>query len=332
MVRKKNKRRLAISGLVLAILVFLVCIVPGSCQISYLSQAIAGHLRIMGAAKPIEKILKHDSLNPEVGNKLRLVLDVRAFAVGVLDLPDNKSYTRYSKIRDEYPGWNVFCAPEFSIQPVTWCFPFAGCVVYRGYFKKQKAAAFAEKMEKQGYDVCLDPFAGYSTLGWFPDPLLSSQLRYDSLRLASLVIHELAHQEFYKPGDSDFSEAFAVTVERAGVLRWLDSLGLEDRKARALRYWDRVDERAGRMLKARNELNDIYQSSRDTAFMLRKKDSIIGSLEKDLNIRDEKINNAWLVPVSTYHSKIPFFQNLLDSCGGDFSNFYLEVAKMGKKR
>ena len=298
MVKKKNKRRLAISGLILAVLVFLVCISPGSCQISYLSQAVAGHLRIMGAAKPIEKILKKDTLDPGLRDKLQMVLDVHVFAVRVLALPDNKSYTRYSPIRDEYPGWNVFCAPEFSIQPKTWCFPFAG----------------------------------YSTLGWFSDPLLSSQVRYDSLHLASLVIHELAHQKFYKPGDSDFSEAFAVTIERAGVLRWLDSLGLEDRKNRALRYWDRVDERAGRMLKARNELDDVYQSGRDTAFMLRKKDSIIRSLEKDLNIRDEKINNAWLVPVSTYHAKIPFFQNLLDSCGGDFKKFYLEVAKMGKKR
>ena len=28
----------------------------------------------------------------------------------------------------------VFAAPEFSLEPKTWCYPVAGCVAYRGYF------------------------------------------------------------------------------------------------------------------------------------------------------------------------------------------------------
>jgi predicted aminopeptidase len=316
------RSRLVISGSALILVVLLLAASLGSCGVSYLTQAMAGHFRIMSARRPIAKILESDTLHAETRSKLQMVLEIHDFAVRELGLPDNKSYTVYSRIRGDYPGWNVYCTPKFSVEPKTWCFPVVGCVVYHGYFKKDKAMAFAEKMKKLDLDVYVSPFTAYSTLGYYHDPILSTHLQYDSLYLAGLIIHELAHQEFYRSGDSRYSEGFAVTVERAGVLRWLRSLGREDQVVQAGKEWDETDRRVDRMLRARNDLGDLYRSSRDTSFLEKQKDSILKSLERDLNITNRKMNNAWLVPVDTYHTLIPLFQNMLDSCGGNFNKFY----------
>jgi predicted aminopeptidase len=156
---------------------------------------------------------------------------------------------------------------------------------------------------------------------------LSTNLREDSVQLAGLIIHELAHQKFYKSGDSRYSEGFAVTVERAGVLRWLSSLGREDLMAQAIAEWKETDQRVDRMLRARSDLNDLYQNHHDSIFLVKQKDSVLNSLARDLKITGKSLNNAWLVPIATYHSLIPVFQSILDSCNGDFRKFYEKVKK-----
>ncbi len=327
--KRSIRRKLTISGIVLVTAIVLLIFTLGSCQISYLTQAISGHFRIMNARHPIEKVLKDDGLDQQSRDKLKLVLEIHDFAVRELGLPDNKSYTLYSVIEGDYPGWNVYCAPKFSVEPKTWCYPVAGCVVYHGYFKKEKAMGFAEKMKDQDLDVYMAPFGAYSTLGWYNDPILSTHLRYDSIQLAGLIIHELAHQKFYKSGDSRFSEGFAETVERAGTLHWLRSLGREDQVAEAVKGWAETDQVVARMLKARNDLSAIYQFNQDTIRMLEQKDSILTRLEQDLKITTRKLNNAFLIPISTYHSLIPWFQEKLESCGGDFRKFYEQVKGSG---
>lgn len=271
-----------------------------------------------------------DKLDTNSQNKLKLVLEIHDFAINELGLPDNKSYTLYSELKEQYPGWNVFVAPKFSIEPKTWCFPIAGCVVYHGYFKKARAEKFAEEMKKEGFDVYMAPFTAYSTLGWYKDPILSTHLRYDSIRLAELIIHELAHQKLYVKGDSQFSESFAVTVERAGVLHWLESLGRDDQIDKAMKGWDNEDKYVKRTLKARNELDDLYQSDQDSIIMLRKKDSIIQAYRRNLNLTNRELNNAYFVPISTYHSLVPKFQGILDSCDGDFPLFFEKMEALAK--
>ena len=305
-------------------------LLAGSCRTSYLGQAISGHMKIMRSRQPIEKILGQENLDPQFRQKLQMVIDVQTFARKELALPESRSYTVFSQIETDYPGWNVYCAPKFSTRPKTWCYPVAGCVVYHGYFKKELAERFAGKMIAEGYDVYMAPFTGYSTLGWFRDPLLSSQLKYDSVSLAGLIIHELAHERYYRAGDSEFSESFAVTVERNGVLRWLNSLGSTDLIENLVNEWKMEDQKVERMLRVKDKLNQLYASKADTSLMQQKKDSILLQLAHDLGIKNRKLNNAFLIPISTYHSGIPAFQHLFDSVGGDFIRFYDLVEGLSK--
>ncbi len=340
---KKRTKRIALQSFLITLLVLVSLSIWGCGCVSYYSQAIVGHARIMCSRTPIEKILKTNNLDMESQNKLKLVLEVRAYAGEKLGLPKNKSYTVYSEIKGEYVGWNVYCAPKFSVQPKRWHFPIAGSVVYRGYFSKKKALQFAGKMEEKDFDVFIGPINAYSTLGWYDDPVLSSHLRLNPIRLAGLIIHELAHQKLYVSGDSRFNEGFAVTVERAGVLRWLKATGRDDDIIQASRMWNEEDIKVARILKARTELVDIYRSELNLKSLAKKKKSVFEDLKKDLRgvnwaeidlPRTEgegfERNNAYLVPIDTYYSLVPVFQSLLDSLGGSLPEFFEKVEELGE--
>jgi predicted aminopeptidase len=122
---------------------------------------------------------------------------------------------------------------EFSIEPKHWCFPFVGCLSYKGYFDEAKARAAGSRLAADGYDVYVGGIAAYSTLGHFDDPFLSSMLRLDEAVTAGIVFHELAHQRVYIRDDTELNEAFASLVEEEGVQRWLG----ERRGPEALAAW-----------------------------------------------------------------------------------------------
>jgi len=329
---------------VFLLLPLLLLLLSGCGNVSYLSQAATGHLRVMGARVSIEKILRQNLLNngnaqeklrfdDEELRKLRLALEVREFASAELGLPKNKSYTVFSEIKSEYLGWNVYATPKFSVEPITWSFPIAGCVVYRGYFSKERALNFAKKLEDDGNDVYVSPISAYSTLGWYNDPVLSTHLRLSDVRLAGLIIHELAHQQLYIKGDSRFNESFAVTVERAGVLRWLKFSGRDSLVDEAVKMWEHEDLYHAKMLAARSKLSEIYNSynykEEQKPVMLQKKDSLLLEFTKEFGpARFGKINNAFFVPANTYYSLVPKFQSMLDSLAGDFAKFYKEAKNL----
>ena len=339
---KKRKKQFALFSFLIVLVVLLLLAIWGCSNVSYFSQAIVGHFRIMGSRAPIERILKTNHLDIESQNKLKLVLEVRVYAAEELGLPKNKSYTVYSEINGQYLGWNVYCAPKFSVEPKKWCFPIAGCVVYRGYFSKKEALEFARKMEEKDFDVFIGPINAYSTLGWYDDPVLSSHLRLNPIRLAGLIIHELAHQKLYVSGDSRFNEGFAVTVERVGVLRWLKSTGRDDHIIQASKMWDKEDLMVAKILKARSQLRDIYLSELNSKSLAQKKDSLFQDLKRDLcggncaginftktNGEGFELNNAYLVPIDTYYSLVPVFQSILDSLGGSLPQFFEKVEELG---
>ena len=210
--------------IVRTVIILLSGLMLASCSLPYYTQSVYGHLRLMSKREPIAEIVADPDTDPELRAQLELVMEIRGFAVDQLALPDNGSYTKYAQLDGEYPVWNVFAAEEFSVDPVTWCFPFTGCVAYRGYFSESRARGYADRLiERNAYDVWVGGAIAYSTLGHFKDPVLSSMLRYQDPWLAGLIFHEFAHQRLYVKGDSGFNEAFASVVGEIGMERWLAS-------------------------------------------------------------------------------------------------------------
>lgn len=185
-------------------------------------------------AKPVDQVVFDSDMDARLRRKLLQALEMRAFAAGELGLPNNKTFTSYTPLDRPFVLWNVFATPPLSVRLKTWCFPVAGCVGYRGYYRREEAEAFAARLRAQGLETYVGGVPAYSTLGWFSDPLLSTFMHYPEAELARLIFHELSHQVAYAPGDTTFNESYATAVEEIGVERWF-ALHPDDAALRAFR-------------------------------------------------------------------------------------------------
>jgi predicted aminopeptidase len=197
----------------------------GCGQLQYAWQAGMGQFEVVQKSRPVSEWLGDPTTPERLRAKLTRSQEIRDFATTELLLPDNGSYRRYADLRRSAVVWNVFAAPPDSLKPHTWCFPVAGCVPYRGYYKQADATAFAANAAKEGLETYVGPVSAYSTLGWFNDPLLNTFINASDVELARLIFHELAHQLVYVPGDAEFNEGFASAVETIGVELWLAKHG-----------------------------------------------------------------------------------------------------------
>ena len=128
--------------------------------------------------------------------------------------------------------WNVVATPEFSVEPRRWCFPVAGCVAYRGYFSESARARYGAEAGDPRRRREPGGVPTYSTLGHLPDPVFDAMLGWRDTRLVGTIFHELAHEQLYVPGDSEFNEAFASVVEEEGLRRWLRGARRDDELAK----------------------------------------------------------------------------------------------------
>jgi predicted aminopeptidase len=331
-----------ISSFTRLLLSLLLCGALSGCGISYLAQATQGQWRLMRARRPIDQVLADPASSVELKARLELVRDARAFASSDLGLPDNRSYRSYSDLKRPYVVWNVVAAPEFSIHPLRWCFPFVGCLSYRGYFKESNARAMAAALAAKGNDTLVAGVAAYSTLGHFADPVLNTMMRYGDLELVSMLFHELAHQLIYFKDDTVFNESFAVTVEEEGLRRWLEARGRGPELQEFLARRAAFDSIVSTLSAGRADLDRLYHEPLDAEDMRARKHEALTTLgenvkaierEHDLHSGydgwiDAGLNNAHLASIATYSDCVPGFQQLLVQQGDDLSRFYSAVRKL----
>jgi len=303
--------------------------------VSYYAQAVGGQVSLLIKRQPIDKVIVDSQSSPELVRQLRLVRDALAFAEQSLGLPAAGSYNSYVKLDRPHLVWNVFAAPEFSVQPLSWCFPVAGCVSYRGYFSESAARRFADQLQRQGYDVYVGGVDAYSTLGWFNDPIPSTILRRADHRIVGLIFHELAHQVIYVPGDTVFNESFATFVERQGLLQWLTQSN------DMLSYQRYQEEQAlqqqfiGFVAEYRDRFAALYNESED---VLLQKQALQESMRTDWMSRtggqayrawfEGPLNNAQLATVAAYNDWVPAFEQLFEQSGHSLSRFFQLSAEL----
>lgn len=314
------------------------------CGTGYYWQASMGHLELMRQRRPVQEVIDDQATRDEVRAKLRVSAAALDFAHDALGLPDNGSYRVYADTGRPYVVWNVVAAPEFSLEPRTWCFPIAGCVSYRGYFAEEDATRFAGGLADSGDDVFVGGVAAYSTLGRFADPILNTMISYADYQLAGLIFHELAHQRVYVKDDSTFNEGFASFVEREGLRRWLESRDADDDLSRYRLSLQRREVAQALLADTRQRLEDLYaQDLPDEALRIEKArvfDALVdGYRERRSNWPgppyfdhwfDGTLNNARLVAFATYDDYVPAFEALLDESGGDLNAFYSSVEELGR--
>jgi len=313
------------------------------CGVGYLLQAAHGQWQLLRARQPIDRLIASDSTAAPLKARLELVREARDFASRELGLPDNRSYRSYSALGRPYVVWNVVAAPEFSVEPKRWCFPITGCIAYRGYFREDRARRYAASLAASGYDTLVAGVSAYSTLGRFADPLLDTMLGYGDLELVGTVFHELAHQLIYVKSDSEFNEAFAMSVEREGLARWLAARGRSDELALYRRRQEQQAQIAERFAAGRAQLAALYREDLALPARRERKQQELAALaasvrdyERQQNISsgydawiDAGLNNAHLSSVATYFDCVPGFERLLAQQGGDLGRYYAAVRALG---
>jgi predicted aminopeptidase len=324
----------------------LLALLLSGCGATYLMQASTGEMHVLHERRPIDAVIADPHTSPALRERLSAVHAARAFASSELHLPDNKSYTTYADIHRPYVVWNVVAAPELSVEPKRWCFPVAGCVAYRGYFNELHARAFALELQEQGYDVVVEGVPAYSTLGKFADPVLSSMMQYDDDDLAATIFHELAHQLIYVPGDSEFNEAFATTVEDTGLERWLIHQGNPERMRRYRESEAQSQQFIVLLSQARARLAELYGSGAPPAQLRAGKARILDALAADIRALEARqharypvydewlaggLNNAMLAAVATYYECLPGFKRLLAENDNDLERFYAAVRELARQ-
>jgi predicted aminopeptidase len=313
--------------------------VSGCANVSYYFQSVSGQLEIWRRERPIEEVIG-DAASPQaLKDRLARVVEIREFASRELGLPENASYRRYADLGRPFVVWNVFAAPEFSVQPLQSCFPFAGCVTYRGYFSRQDAERYSAALAREGHDVYIGGVPAYSTLGWFADPVLSTYIHFPETEVARLVFHELAHQVAYARDDTEFNESFAVAVEQEGVRRWLARSGAAGKRERFEQGRRIRAEFTALVLRHRGRLEALYRTQLAPEAMRSRKREILGELESEYRTLRSgwggfsgydawfagTPNNAQLASVAAYAQRVPAFEALLEREGGRLPAFYAAV-------
>ncbi len=180
-----------------------------------------GQFRIIYNARPLGEYLTDPTFPDSLKQKLILIQEIRKFAIDSLGINDSKNYTTVFDQKGKPVLWVVTASEPYALEAKEWKFPLLGSVSYKGFFVHEKAVKEENQLKAQGYDTEIDEVAGWSTLGWFRDPILSSMLEKKEGQLANLIIHELTHATLYIKSDVDYNENLASFVGDHGAREFL---------------------------------------------------------------------------------------------------------------
>lgn len=340
-------------GLILVALLLSGC--SSLSSLPYLTQAATGQIALLWAREDIDSLINHPGTEPALLKALQNVVAVRTFASAELALPVGKSYSSYVALGRDYAVWNVFAAPEFSVEPLTYCFPIAGCVAYRGYFEEAAALRAAALLEKDNVEVYVAGVSAYSTLGWFDDPVTSALLAQSPDRVAATLFHELAHRAVYAKGDTTFNESFASVVEDKALERWLEQQAAAGRLEEAALQRQRRDAFTQLILAAQTRFATLYAGSGgrpapslDPTLVAELR---LGKAQLQAELRADyaelkaswqgysgyerwfagPLNNAQLSTVAAYNQLVPQFECLFEQHGSDLEAFIEEVSVLARR-
>ena len=309
------------------------------CSHCYVLNQAWGQFEILRKRKLITEVLE-DPKTPQAARvKLRFVEKVRDFAAKEMGLRINKTYTYYTQLDRPVLAWNVVASEKLSLRAKYWEFPIVGKVPYLGFFDREDAEEESESLRKEGWDTKISIVSAYSTLGWFYDPLLSTQLAYPDWYLASLLIHECAHATLWFKGDVSFNESFASFVGRQGAVFFYKKTG--DNKGYQRMLSDLALNRRKRKIYRRytSYVQKLYASSLKDEVKLRRKKILFSRLEKALvqkgfrkkkvkGERNPEMNNVDLISFSHYHSGNHYFSYEFRNCKNKWPCFLKKMEKL----
>lgn len=187
----------------------------------YAIQQGSGQLELVWKAQPIDKVLQDTTFPDSLKQKLKLVTEIKQYTIDSLGMAPTKNYSSVFDQKNKSLLLNVSACKPFSFEPKEWTFPFLGTVPYKGFFDKNEAKKEILHLRMQDYDVDVYSPSGWSTLGWFNDPILSNMLKRSEGSLSNLIIHELTHGTLFVKNNVNFNENLANFIGDKGAEQFL---------------------------------------------------------------------------------------------------------------
>ncbi len=284
-------------------LVLLTCVLSGCGTLSYLLQATRGQLALSWHARPIAVVLQDPKIAPRIKQLLSQVALIKAFGEAK-GLKPTRNYKTYVALHREAAVWVVSACRPLQFQAKEWSFPLVGSFPYLGWFELASAKQQQAELQAQGWDADVRGAAAYSTLGWFPDSVLSTMLsaELDALGdLVNVILHESVHTTLYLPNQSFFNESIATFMADQLTLDYLKEGGLEA-EWQAYRKQEADNQSRNRLFYASYQaLAKLYASQQSDAKKLQQKAALLVDLKAQLHLK-RTLNNATLIQFKTYHA------------------------------
>jgi predicted aminopeptidase len=319
-IAKNLKRFLLLVMLVLGALVF----VYWDLLVYGINQA-KGQLTIIWNATPVEQVLEDSNFPDSLKSKLKLIAEARRYAVDSLGLKDTENYKTVYDQKGKELMWVVTACEPFSFTPKEWKFPVVGTVPYKGFFDSTRAFVLRNELVAEGWDTSIRNPGGWSTLGWFTDPILSKMLERSEGDLANLIIHEMVHVTIFVKDSVEYNENLASFIGDRGAERFLlMKYGKASKEYDEYLREDRdFTKYINHMLLGISKLDSLYKSmgsdisveakTERKQVLIKRIVEMLDTLElsskSNLSIRfKEKLpNNAYFMNVIRYQSKQDFF-------------------------
>jgi predicted aminopeptidase len=180
-----------------------------------------GQINIIRKAQPVEAILTDPDFPDSLKIKLKLIDEVKMFAVNHLGLKGIDNYTTYYDQEGKELMWVVSGCQPFKLESYEWGFPILGTFSYKGFFRYEMAVREMDKLKRMGLDASIRTAGGWSTLGILKDPVLSKMLERNVGSLTDLIIHELTHGTIFIKDSIELNENLASFIGNTGAKHFL---------------------------------------------------------------------------------------------------------------
>lgn len=305
-----------------------------------------GQLHIVWNARPVEEVMKDPAFPDSLKAKLVLIEQVRQYAIDSLGLKDTRNYKTLFDQKGEEIMFVVTACEPYRFKAKEWNFPIVGSVPYKGFFNKERAIALRDALDKEGWDTSIRNPGGWSTLGWFTDPILSKMLERGEGDLANLIIHEMVHATIFVKDSIDFNENLATFIGDRGAEQFLIATYGKDSKEYLTYVGEDADftKYSEHMLRGTEMLDSLYNTMQDTDPEEQKAALKKAAIEKIVRLldtlsltitkkpserfKDRLPNNTYFINMTRYQSRQDIFWDEVNvRFAGDLKAYirYLEV-------
>ena len=295
-----------------------------------------GQLKIVREARPNEAWLSDPHYPDSLKRKIKLVDEIRRFAFDSLGINYSENYTTMYDQQGKPLMFVVTACPPFKLEAVEFKFPILGSFTYKGFFDEKKAIELADQLKSEGYDTNIRTASGWSTLGWFKDPILSEMLTRSDGYLAETIIHELTHGTLFVKDSLKFNENLATFIGSHGARIFLENRfgGASNEYIQYIDHWEDRKLYRNHILRGAQHLDSLYttfdadMTDEAKAEMKNKAIEVIIDAVDTLALADKEryktylaereINNTFFMSYIRYHGDIELLEEeLRNQYGGN---------------